>query len=97
LKGRDFQSRPQGPKYQTDLGNHKILANIDLAQMAANFAFRAHELREIRLMVLDQRAGIWRLGMSFLAAADERVLDVPIGDDTLTVPPARRPGVDTAE
>ena len=58
----------------------------DPVQLAANFGFRAHELREYNGWCSNAGPSLWRHGMSFSeAGADERVLGVEFNDDALSV------------
>lgn len=58
----------------------------DPVQLAANFGFRTRELRAIQSVVLENRVRLLEAWNEFSAAsADERVLDVTVGDDALSV------------
>ncbi len=59
---------------------------LDPVQLAANFGFRAHELREMQSSVADSRTRFLEAWNEFFASsADERVLDVEFTDDTISV------------
>jgi hypothetical protein len=58
---------------------------LDTVQLAANFGFRSHELREIQLLITEHRTQLLETGMSFSASADERVLGVEFSDDAFSV------------
>jgi hypothetical protein len=58
---------------------------LEPISLARNHGFRAHELRQVQSWK-NIRLNSWRLGMGTLAlAADERVSDVEVSSDTLSV------------
>src|SRR5215211_7234777 len=73
------------PHVHVDRENLSAKFWLDPVGLARNLGFNARELRRLQSLVIT-RLSYWRPGMGILApGADERVKDVDITDDALSV------------
>jgi Protein of unknown function (DUF2442)/Domain of unknown function (DUF4160) len=77
------------PHIHVDRDNLSVKFWLNPVQLAGNFGFRAHELREIQSLVVDSRQKFLEAWNEFFVASsvhsDERVLEVQFTEDTISV------------